>query len=129
MNELTMTAIRYGLLALLWFFVFAVVGVLRGEEISVSYERSGDGTLKPGPAERLPQGSVAAVSPDLGDIHAISNGLPDRSSISIHVYGGNIGTIRRSIFDARTGAAREFISGYSNEAVPNLWLRHQVSSA
>lgn len=109
--------------------VWGLVGVLRGEEISVSYERSGDGTLKPGPAERLPQGSVAAVSPDLGDIHAISNGLPDRSSISIHVYGGNIGTIRRSIFDARTGAAREFISGYSNEAVPNLWLRHQVSSA
>ena len=31
MNELTMTAIRYGLLALLWFFVFAVVGVLRSD--------------------------------------------------------------------------------------------------
>ena len=29
MNELTLTAIRIGLLALLWFFVFAVVGVLR----------------------------------------------------------------------------------------------------
>ena len=31
MNELTLTAIRIGLLALLWFFVFAVVGVLRGD--------------------------------------------------------------------------------------------------
>lgn len=31
MNELTMTAIRYGLLALLWFFVFAVAGVLRSD--------------------------------------------------------------------------------------------------
>jgi len=109
--------------------VWGLVGVLRGEEISVSYARSGDGSLEAGPAERLPQGSVGAVSPDIGDIHAISNGLPDRSSISIHVYGGNIGTIRRSIFDARTGSARDFISGYSNEAVPNLWLRRQAETA
>lgn len=31
MNELTLTAIRFGLLALLWLFVFAVVGVLRSD--------------------------------------------------------------------------------------------------
>lgn len=31
MNELTITALRFGLLALLWFFVFAVVGVLRSD--------------------------------------------------------------------------------------------------
>ena len=29
MNELTLTLLRFGLLALLWLFVFAVVGVLR----------------------------------------------------------------------------------------------------
>lgn len=108
--------------------VWGLVGVLRGEEISISYERTG-GALKAGPAERLGQGSVAAVSPDLGDIHAISNGLSDRSSISIHVYGGNIGTIRRSSFDAETGAPREFISGYSNDTVPNLWSRRQPATA
>ncbi|WP_448044216.1 cysteine dioxygenase [Bradyrhizobium liaoningense] len=101
--------------------VWGLVGVVRGEEISVSYERQGDGSLRASPAVRLPKGTVAAVSPEIGDIHAISNGLSDGPSISIHVYGGNIGTIRRSVFDAQTGAAREFISGYSNEAVPNLW--------
>jgi predicted metal-dependent enzyme (double-stranded beta helix superfamily) len=101
--------------------VWGLVGVLRGEEISVSYERRPDGSLQAGPPTRLPQGTVAAVSPEIGDIHAISNGLSDKSSISIHVYGGNIGTIRRSVFDAQTGAASEFISGYSNEAIPNLW--------
>lgn len=31
MNELTLTALRFGLLALLWLFVFAVVGVMRGD--------------------------------------------------------------------------------------------------
>lgn len=101
--------------------VWGLVGVLRGEEVSVSYERRADGSLQASPPERLAKGQVAAVSPSIGDIHAISNGLADAASISIHVYGGNIGTVHRSIFDATTGAAREFISGYSNEAVPNLW--------
>ncbi len=101
--------------------VWGLVGVLRGEERSVSYDRNADGSLRAGPATRLQKGTVAAVSPDIGDIHAISNGLPEQSSISIHVYGGNIGRIRRATFDEATGAEREFISGYSNRTVPNLW--------
>jgi predicted metal-dependent enzyme (double-stranded beta helix superfamily) len=101
--------------------VWGLVGVLRGEEVSIGYARQADGSLRRGAAERLARGSVAAVSPGIGDIHAISNGLSDTSSISIHVYGGNIGRIRRSVFDATTGVEREFISGYSNASVPNLW--------
>ncbi|MGJ5181946.1 cysteine dioxygenase [Bradyrhizobium oligotrophicum] len=101
--------------------VWGLVGVLRGEELSVSYARQPDGSLRAGAAERLRAGQTAAVSPQIGDIHAISNGLADRSSLSIHVYGGNIGRIRRAVYDAETGAASEFISGYSNDAVPNLW--------
>lgn len=31
MSELTLTVIRFGLLALLWVFVFSIVGVLRGD--------------------------------------------------------------------------------------------------
>jgi predicted metal-dependent enzyme (double-stranded beta helix superfamily) len=101
--------------------VWGLVGILRGEEVSVSYERQEVGSLRAGPPLRLEKGTVVAVSPRLGDIHAISNGLPDQSSISIHVYGGNIGLVSRSVFDAPTGLAREFISGYSNETLPNLW--------
>ena len=101
--------------------VWGLVGVLRGEEVSTSYERQQDGSLRAGEPVRLATGTVVAVSPRLGDIHAISNGLPDKSSISIHVYGGNIGLVRRSVFDAQTGTAREFVSGYSNDALPNLW--------
>jgi predicted metal-dependent enzyme (double-stranded beta helix superfamily) len=101
--------------------VWGLVGVLRGAEISTSYERRDDGSLRAGAPERLTQGRVVAVSPEIGDIHAIANGLSDAASVSIHVYGGNIGTISRSIFDAQTGAPSAFISGYSNEAVPNLW--------
>jgi predicted metal-dependent enzyme (double-stranded beta helix superfamily) len=100
--------------------VWGLVGVLRGEERAVSYARQPDGRLQAGPPERLRAGQTAAVSPQIGDI---------RSSISIHVYGGNIGTIRRSSFDAETGAPREFISGYSNDTVPNLWSRRQPATA
>ncbi|HVI50575.1 MAG TPA: hypothetical protein VM661_05125 [Candidatus Sulfotelmatobacter sp.] len=103
--------------------VWGVVGVLRGAELSVSYERAADGTLTAQPEARLEKGAVAAVSPTIGDIHTIANALPDKPSISIHVYGGNIGAVHRAAFNAETGAEKPFISGYSSAHVPNLWDR------
>jgi predicted metal-dependent enzyme (double-stranded beta helix superfamily) len=70
-------------------------------------------------------GQVDRVSPTIGDIHVVSNAYKDRPSISIHVYGANIGAIRRHVFDAATGNPREFISGYHNKVMPNLWDRSQ----
>ena len=101
--------------------VWGLIGVLRGEEVSIGYERQADGSLQARPPERLVAGDVAAVSPEIGDIHAIANGLADAPSISIHVYGANIGRVRRAVFDPDTGTAHDFISGYSNDTVPNLW--------
>ena len=48
MSELTLTVIRLGLLALLWIFIFSVVGVLRGDlygtrVVSRSAKKSGRG--------------------------------------------------------------------------------------
>lgn len=57
----------------------------------------------------------------IGDIHRVRNAYDDRVSISIHLYGGNIGRIRRSVYSADTGQRKEFVSGYSNTMVPNLW--------
>lgn len=101
--------------------VWGLVGVLRGAEVARNYVRDEAGRLTELPAERLEQGGVAAVSPTIGDIHRISNAYADRPSISIHVYGGNIGTIRRLVFDPATGLTKSFISGYANAAIPNLW--------
>ena len=64
---------------------------------------------------------TAQVSPTIGDVHRVRNAYGDRVSISIHVYGGNIGRIRRHVFDEATGAVKEFVSGYSNTLTPNLW--------
>lgn len=101
--------------------VWGLIGVLRGEEVAVSFDRQPDGSLRQGMTERLTAGMVATVSPDIGDIHSVSNGHAERASVGIHVYGGNIGRVRRAVYDAETGAAHDFISGYSNDTVPNLW--------
>ena len=102
--------------------VWGLVGVLRGAELSRRYDLSpGGGPLIAHPEVRLERGSVEVVSPTIGDIHAISNALPDAVSISIHVYGGNIGAVRRSVFDPITGARKPFVSGYANTTIPNLW--------
>jgi predicted metal-dependent enzyme (double-stranded beta helix superfamily) len=71
----------------------------------------------------LSPGEIEAVSPAVGDIHTVANALEDRPSISIHVYGANIGAVRRHVYDAGTGAAKDFVSGYSIATVPNLWDR------
>ncbi|AWB07112.1 cysteine dioxygenase (plasmid) [Azospirillum humicireducens] len=106
--------------------VWGLVGILRGAERSQRYDLQPQG----GPpiahmSEILKVGLVEAVSPRIGDVHAIANALPDRPSISIHVYGGNIGAVRRSVFDPLTGQRKPFISGYANSALPNLWDRSQ----
>jgi len=94
--------------------VWGLIGMLRGAEYSQGYEQKTDGSLAvEGAPVRLEQGAVEAVSPDIGDLHAVSNVFDDRASISIHVYGANIGKVERSIFQL-DGSTKTFISGYSN---------------
>lgn len=108
--------------------VWGLVGVLRGAERSQRYDVHGEsGPLVAHPPDILPAGAVEAVSPVIGDVHAISNARKDGVSISIHVYGGNIGAIRRSVFEPLTGRRKPFVSGYANAAIPNLWDRSKAA--
>jgi predicted metal-dependent enzyme (double-stranded beta helix superfamily) len=100
--------------------VWGLVGVLRGAERSRTFVRQGDGSLVACPEERLEKGTVAVVSPRVGDIHRVANAYDDRVSISIHVYGANIGAVSRATYDTE-GNAKKFVSGYANRALPNLW--------
>ncbi|ACC74316.1 cysteine dioxygenase [Paraburkholderia phymatum] len=101
--------------------VWGLVGVLRGAELAAPYARNDDGTLRAAGADvRLQAGDVEAVSPTIGDIHRVRNAYDDRTSVSIHVYGANIGAVRRSTY-AQGEQPRPFISGYSNDTIPNLW--------
>ena len=103
--------------------VWGLIGMLRGTEWNQRFRRTAGGRLEPdGPRQTLRPGEIEAVSPSVGDIHQVGNALADAPSISIHVYGANIGAVERAVFD-ETGAAKPFISGYSNAALPNIWDR------
>ncbi|MGD9617427.1 MAG: cysteine dioxygenase [Alphaproteobacteria bacterium] len=103
--------------------VWGLIGMLRGSEIARNYAAEPCGRLMVSGTEMLVPGEVSAVSPLIGDIHRVENALRDRPSISIHVYGGNIGAIARHVFAPETGEAKPFVSGYSNRMLPNLWDR------
>jgi 3-mercaptopropionate dioxygenase len=103
--------------------VWGLVGVLRGAELDERFRWDTHGRLQPdGPPARLERGQVAAVSPHIGDVHRVSNAHAHAVSISIHVYGGNIGAVSRATYEP-DGRPKTFISGYANSALPNLWDR------
>jgi 3-mercaptopropionate dioxygenase len=91
--------------------VWGVIGMLRGAE---RCEECGldRGEFKSLHAHLLHPGEMDVVSPTVGDVHRVSNALADAPSISIHVYGGDIGRIERHVYD-ELGNTRPFVSGYS----------------
>lgn len=104
--------------------VWGLFGMLRGAEQGQRYKQLPSGKLMPdGPQTLLRQGDIEAVSPTIGDIHVVSNAFAGKTSISIHVYGANIGAVKRHTYDPVTGAPKSFVSGYSSLQVPNLWDR------
>ncbi len=103
--------------------VWGMVGVMRGAEHCEEYAwNAGRTRLEKQNEHRVGIGAIDLVSPSLGDIHTVSNALSDQVSVSIHCYGANIGSVRRHVFDARSGSVKEFVSGYSADTLPNLWI-------
>jgi 3-mercaptopropionate dioxygenase len=92
--------------------VWGLIGLLRGAEVAERYEETPGGLRLVG-KDRLERGAVDAVSPTIGDLHRVSNAHADRVSISIHVYGADIGAVRRSVFD-EWGQRKAFVSGYAD---------------
>lgn len=92
--------------------VWGAVGVLRGAELSQNF--AADGITPPralGAPHQLLPGMVELIGPALHDIHKVSNAA-DTVSISIHIYGTDIGRHPRHVYpDA--GGVKPFISGYA----------------
>jgi predicted metal-dependent enzyme (double-stranded beta helix superfamily) len=104
--------------------VWGLVGVHQGEELST--EMCPDpcgGPMRTGRLDRVKRGDVVILSSDSYDIHRVENAVEGKTSISIHVYGANIGAVKRAMFNADTSIPEYFISGYDNQTVPNLWDR------
>ncbi|SCK20012.1 Predicted metal-dependent enzyme of the double-stranded beta helix superfamily [Variovorax sp. HW608] len=101
--------------------VWALIGMLRGGERAESFEVGLPGQpMQSLGTQDLNPGTVESLSPRVGDTHRVSNKFEDRVSISVHVYGGNIGRISRHVFDPKTSMRKPFVSGYSNEAETSL---------
>jgi 3-mercaptopropionate dioxygenase len=45
----------------------------------------------------------------------VSNALSDAPSVSIHVYGADIGRVQRSFWNATSRNVMPMVSGYSND--------------
>ena len=98
--------------------VWGLIGMLRGAEIETSFTFN-DGELIEGATETLSPGMVGMVSPTIGDVHRVANALEDQVSISIHVYGADIGKVNRHVFTEQ-GEVKPFVSGYSNSSLPDF---------
>lgn len=99
--------------------IWGIVGVLRGAELCDEFDFKGGKVFDLGRSHKMLPGQVEVVSPTIGDWHRVSN-ASEGTSISIHVYGGNIGTTRRNCLN-EAGQLVDFVSRYDNQMVPNLW--------
>jgi predicted metal-dependent enzyme (double-stranded beta helix superfamily) len=109
--------------------VWGLIGMLRGAEVAQAYARTPQGQWAvEGAPVTLRPGQVEAVSPRIGDVHQVRNAFVDQVSISIHVYGANIGAVQRSVY-GEDGTRKPFVSGYSNTTLPNIWDLSKAPSA
>lgn len=108
---------------------WGVIGQYEGHEEETRFRRTDDGTrdgfaeLEPVSTHTFRPGEVAHVYPPDRDVHRILNNS-DSPTISIHIYGGDIGTQRRHSFNLDNGRVQEFVSGY--DVVPGS-SAHQSS--
>ncbi len=96
--------------------VWGLIGMLRGAEESQNYGQDAQGHWLPEGAPHLLQsGDVQAVSPSIGDVHRVRNAVDGQVSISIHVYGADIGKVQRQVF-FEDGSSKPFVSGYASRS-------------
>jgi len=110
---------------------WGVAGIYSGVERERRYlkpakDSSGEPLIEAGEQEwRRGQVTVCCTTDD--DVHAVT-AVGDEPTIGIHVYGGDIGTIKRRSYNPATGAVEWFASGWDStplmvDGVPTLHSR------
>src|SRR5262245_19773072 len=91
---------------------WGLVGLYRGNQDEEFYRPREDGLelLRRRPLER---GDFYSLLPPHNDIHRVRT-TSEVTSVSIHLLANDTGCVARHTFDAQTGEARPFRSGYVN---------------
>ncbi len=91
---------------------WGVVGLYRGSQDEEVYARR-DGVLELVEERSLEAGDFYVLIPPRDDIHRVKTTSPE-TSVSIHLLTNDTGCVWRHTYDASTGAASPFRSGYVN---------------
>jgi predicted metal-dependent enzyme (double-stranded beta helix superfamily) len=93
---------------------WGVIAQYEGEEEETRFRRTDRGIEFTSVVVARP-GEVSHVYPPDRDVHRILN-RTSAPTISIHIYGGDIGSQLRHVYDLETGAVSDFVSGYDSIA-------------
>lgn len=94
---------------------WGVVGIYAGAEREFRYVKptaADEGRpLTPAGEHVFRRGEVTVCCTTDDDVHAVA-AVGDVPTVGIHVYGADIGTIERRMYDPETGAVTTFVSGW-----------------
>jgi predicted metal-dependent enzyme (double-stranded beta helix superfamily) len=93
---------------------WGLVGLYRGEQDEEIYAER-NGALELVERRSLVPGDFYVLIPPRDDIHRVRT-TSDETSVSIHLLTNDTGCVWRHAYDAETGEARPFRSGYVNVA-------------
>lgn len=98
---------------------WGVAGIYAGAEREFRYVKPAASeaprALTPAGEHLWKRGQVTVCCTSDDDVHAVM-AVGDEPTIGIHVYGGNIGTISRRLYDPATGTVEWFTSGWDTPA-------------
>lgn len=96
---------------------WGVVGIHSGAEREFRYDKptaaEAGRPLRPAGEQLFERGEVTVCCTTDDDVHCVA-AVGDVPTVGIHVYGGNIGTIERQLYDPATGAVEWFVSGWNS---------------
>ncbi|MDI3257905.1 MAG: cysteine dioxygenase family protein [Kyrpidia sp.] len=100
--------------------VWGVIGVFQGEIEETRYKLVGPGDTEHAPLEPVETvsaavGDISHVYPPSRDIHRVSNPSSSVTAITLHVYGADIGTRERHIYDPATGRPSTVVTRHDHD--------------
>ncbi|MCK2219947.1 hypothetical protein MF672_040045 [Actinomadura sp. ATCC 31491] len=96
---------------------WGVAGVYAGAERETRYVKPVEPgrPLTPAGEQVWRRGQVTVCCTTDDDVHAVE-AAGDGPTVGLHVYGGNLGTLRRRAYDPDTGEVSWFVSGWDSPA-------------